>query len=70
MIDMASKSIIPAVIHWNRSLADTVIALTQAGVDAAVEKELLAESTGLLAETKAGLQKLIQITDEAEKKPL
>ena len=69
MIDMASKSIIPAVIHWNRSLADTVIALTQAGVDAAVEKELLAESTGLLAETKAGLQKLIQITDEAEKKP-
>lgn len=69
MIDMASKSIIPAVIHWNRSLADTVIALTQAGVDAAVEKELLAESTGLLAETKAGLQELIQITDEAEKKP-
>ena len=69
MIDMASKSIIPAVIRWNRSLADTVIALTQAGADASVEKELLAESTGLLAETKAGLQKLIQITDEAEKKP-
>lgn len=69
MIDMASKQIIPAVIRWNKSLADTVNALASAGVDASVEKGLLSESAALLAEAKKGLENLKAITDEAEKKP-
>ena len=65
MIDMASKQIIPAVIKYTKSLADTVIAVKAAGVDAPVQAELLAESSALLADTKAALAKLIEVTDTA-----
>ena len=65
MIDMASKQIIPAVIKYTKDLADTIIAVKQAGVDAPVQTELLAESSDLLSDTKVALAKLIEVTDTA-----
>lgn len=52
MIDMASKQIIPAIIKYTKDLADTVVAVKEAGADASVQAELLTEVSGLLAETK------------------
>ncbi|MGN1376779.1 MAG: glutamine synthetase III [Dorea sp.] len=65
MIDMASKQIIPAVIKYTKSLADTVVVVKQAGADASVQAELLTEISGLLAETKKALEELNVITDKA-----
>ncbi len=69
MIDMASKQIIPAVIKYTRSLADTVLAVKAAGVDTPVQSELLAESSDLLSDTKVALAKLIEVTDAAAAMP-
>jgi glutamine synthetase len=44
MIDMASKSILPAVMKYTRELADTVLAVQGAGCDASVQKEILKSS--------------------------
>ncbi len=65
MIDMASKQFIPAVIKYTKELADTVLAVKAAGADAAVQAELLAEISGLLADTKQTLTQLMKLTDEA-----
>ncbi len=65
MIDMASKQFIPAVIKYTKELADTVLAVKAAGADAAVQAELLAEISGLLADTKQALTQLMKLTDEA-----
>ena len=69
MIDMASKQIIPAVIKYTKSLADTVLAVKEAGVDTPVQSELLAESSDLLSDTKVALAKLIEVTDTAASMP-
>ena len=69
MIDMASKQIIPAVIKYTKSLADTVLAVKEAGVDTPVQSELLAESSDLLSDTKVALAKLIEVTDAASAMP-
>ena len=58
MIEMASKQIIPAVMAYTKTLADTVLAVTQAGADAGVQKELLSEISSLLKETKDALTAL------------
>lgn len=68
MIDIASKQIIPAVIRYTKSLADTVNAVTAAGVEASVQIELLAETSALLSDTKVALAKLTDVTGEAAKK--
>lgn len=65
MIDMASKQIIPAIIKYTKSLADTVIAVKQAGIDAPVQLEILTESSDLLSDTKVALSKLIDVTETA-----
>ena len=65
MIDMASKQIVPAVIKYTKSLADTVVVVKEAGADASVQAELLGEISALLAETKKALEELIVITDKA-----
>ena len=65
MIDMASKQFIPAVIKYTKELADTVLAVKAAGADAAVQAELLAEISGLLADTKQALTQLMKLTEEA-----
>ena len=68
MIDMASKQIIPAIIKYTKTLADTVVAVKAAGVDASVQAEALAEVSELLKEAKEALAVLIKVTDEAATK--
>lgn len=65
MIDMASKQFIPAVIGYTKTLADTVLAVREAGVQATVQAELLEETSGLLTEAKRALQNLEQVTETA-----
>ena len=68
MIDMASKQIIPAVMGYTKTLADTILAVKEAGADTSVQSGLLTEVTELLKETKAALNALIQVTEEAASK--
>jgi len=58
MIDIASKHIIPAVIRFTKTLADTVNSVTAAGAKASVQIALLNETSALLSDTKAALSKL------------
>ncbi len=58
MIDMAKKQILPAVMKYTKQLADTVIALRDAGADASVALETLNEITVKLAEAKYALKNL------------
>ena len=68
MIDMASKQFMPAFIKYTKTLADTVNAVTAAGADASVQKEVLDKVTELMCETKKALDALIRVTDEAAAK--
>ena len=68
MIDMASKQFLPAFIKYTKTLADTVLAVKEADVDAAVQTEALKEVSALMAETKAALDVLVKVTDEAAAK--
>jgi len=67
MIDMAGKSIIPAVISYTTELAESYGAVQEAcpEADVSVQKELLIECSDLLAETKKALKKLIDETEKA-----
>lgn len=65
MIDIASKQIIPAVIKYTKSLADTVNSVMAAGVDADVQRELLKETSVLLSQTKDALKKLTEVAAKA-----
>ena len=65
MIDIASKQIIPAVIKYTKSLADTVNAISATGLDASVQMELLAQTNALLSDTRAALTKLSVVTAAA-----
>ena len=65
MIDMATKQIIPAVIKYTKELADTVIAVKEAGADASVQSDLLTEISALLVESKAALKELGEVTEKA-----
>ncbi|MCR5755283.1 MAG: glutamine synthetase type III, partial [Acetatifactor sp.] len=58
MIDMAKKQILPAVIKYTKSLADTVIAVKEAGADASVQTELLNDISAKLVEAKKALSTL------------
>lgn len=61
MIDMAGKSLIPAVVRFTGSLAGTVNAIAAAGSDMSVAKEMLDESTAYLADAKAALSRLTDV---------
>ena len=60
MIDMAGKQIIPAVIGYTKSLADTINAVKAAGCDASMQIELLKETSALLCEMMDALASLKQ----------
>ena len=64
MIDMASKQYVPAIVKYTKSLADTVVAVKDAGADAQVQTEILKAVNGKLVEVKSALAKL----EEAEAK--
>lgn len=65
MIDMASKLILPAVVKYTKALADTVIAVKEAGADASVQTELLQKVSVKLTEMKAALTKLQEVEKKA-----
>ena len=66
MIDIAAKQIVPAVIKYAKSLADSVNAIKAAGVEeVSVETELLAETSALLKETQVALKNLIDTDAKA-----
>ena len=69
MIDMANKQIIPAVIRYTKDLADTIIAVTNAGADASVTKELLQQASSLLTETKEVCRYLAEAEAKASAMP-
>jgi len=69
MIDMANKQIIPAVMRFSKTLADTTIAINTAGGDATVSAELLKTITGKLTETKNALEKLTEVEEIASAMP-
>jgi len=68
MIDVASKQIVPAVIAYTKTLADTINSVTAAGARASVQAALLNEISNLLEETKAALTRLIALDAEAAAK--
>ncbi len=61
MLDMANKQIIPAVLKFSKSLADTVIATKEAGGDLTVASELLKEITAKLSQMKAAAERLQKV---------
>jgi len=65
MIDMASKKILPAIIRYTKSLADTVIAVRDAGADASVQSEMLTDVSTKLAEAKEALKNLTEAVTKA-----
>ena len=69
MIDMARKQFLPAIIKYTRTLADTVNAVKEAGTDASVQSETLAEITVLLKEARAALMELEKVTGEVAQLP-
>ena len=65
MIDIASKQIIPAVVRYTKTLADTVNSLMTAGASANVQLTLLNETTELLEEAKAALERLTELDERS-----
>ncbi len=67
MIDMAGKQIIPAVISYTTELAGSMNSVIAAcpEADTSAQKELLIETSALLAEAKAALNKLKGAVAEA-----
>lgn len=61
MIDMAGKDIIPAVASYAGDLANTVIAIKEAGAGAEAQMEMLTEVDELLAEAKKALNTLKKV---------
>ena len=67
MIDIASKHIIPAVIKYITSLANSINEVQHACpvADVSVQGELLEESSRLLKETRDALRQLTELTEQA-----
>lgn len=65
MIDMALKQIIPAVVRYTKTLADTVIAVREAGADASVQGEILKEVSARLSEAEEAVKRLSNVTAKA-----
>ncbi len=64
MINIASKTLVPAVIKYITSLATSINAVKAAcDCDISVQTELLCECSALLSETKVALSKLEEVTD-------
>lgn len=70
MIEMASKSIIPAIIKYTTDLANSINTVKSACADAdiSVQTELLVEVSAKLSEAKVALAKLQDVTAEAAAK--
>ena len=69
MIDMAGKQIIPAVVKYANSVAQSVLNVKEAGADATPQQELLKKTTSLLAKMNEALEELKRVEAEAAKMP-
>lgn len=66
MIDMATKQIIPAVIHYSTRLADSIVKIRQAGIEeVTVQKKILEQTSSLLTKTQNALEELRKIEQKA-----
>lgn len=68
MIDIAGKQILPAVIHYTKELADTIISVKEAGSRANVQSRLLDKTSDLLEAAENALDKLSEVTLNAAQK--
>ena len=68
MVEMSNRIIMPAVTKYTKYLADTCIAVKEAGADASVQAGLLGEISAKLAETKKATTALAEIVEEAKAK--
>ncbi len=66
MIDMSRKLIMPAATKYTKELADTVIAVKQAGVNAFVQTELLGKITEKLEQIKNATDSLENMVNKAK----
>ncbi len=65
MINIAHKTLLPAVIKYITSLADSINAVKAAcDCEISVQVELLTESSALLSDAKVALAKLEEVTDK------
>ena len=64
MLHMVPKHYIPATIRFTTELGSSIAAVTAAGADAAVQKELLAKVTTLLAQASAAKDALETVVAE------
>ena len=62
---MAKKEIIPAVIKYTTTVAQSVAAVKAVGADASVQEASLAEISKNLVAMNAALEKLEAVTDKA-----
>lgn len=62
MIDIAGKQILPAVIHYTKELADTIISVKEAGSKVKVQSRLLDKTSDLLEAAEIALDKLSAAT--------
>ncbi|MBR3517307.1 MAG: glutamine synthetase III [Lachnospiraceae bacterium] len=67
MIDMAKKQIIPAVTDYTGGLAQTVIAIKEAGVEPKTQKKLLKDANALLEEVQKAVETLEKDVAKAAK---
>lgn len=70
MIDMATKQIIPAVVKYTTTLAQSLTAVRNAcqEADVSVQTELLIEVSALLSDSKKALSRLSEVTSAAASK--
>ena len=69
MVDMANKQIIPAVMKYSKSLADAVIAITEAGGDTYVPTRMLQQITQKLTEMEKASETLLEEEKKASAMP-
>ncbi|MGN0155889.1 MAG: glutamine synthetase III [Lachnospiraceae bacterium] len=69
MIDMANKQIVPAVIRYTKTLADSVIAVKAAGADNCVASEMLQKVTKTLKDMQSALTILTDLEKKASAMP-
>ena len=65
MIDMAKKEIIPAVMKYTTTVAQSVAAVKAVGADASVQEKVLADTTAELSRLSAAVEKLTEATNAA-----
>ena len=66
MLDIAGKSIIPAVLRYAHELADTVLSMQEVGITYSAEKDMLKDIARLLEGAKAAYNKLKVMDERAQ----